>query len=59
MPFGLSESRIREAVALNGVEALVVACPKAVAMCQDAGKTTGYESKLKEFSFGGLFCCNV
>ena len=42
-----SESRIREAVAVNGVEALVVACPKDVTMYRDAVKTTGYESKLK------------
>jgi Fe-S oxidoreductase len=42
-----SESRIREAVALNGVEALVVACPKDVTMYRDAVKTTGYESKLQ------------
>jgi Fe-S oxidoreductase len=42
-----SESRIREAVTLNGVEALVVACPKDVTMYQDAVKTTGYENKLK------------
>jgi len=40
-----SESRIREAV--NGVEALVVACPKDVTMYQDAVKTTGYESRLQ------------
>ncbi len=42
-----SESRVREAVAVNGVEALVVACPKDVTMYQDAVKTTGYEDKLK------------
>jgi hypothetical protein len=47
MPFGLSESRIREAMALNGVEALVVACPKDVTMYRDAVKTTGYESRLQ------------
>jgi len=42
-----SESRIREAVAVNGVEALVVACPKDVTMYQDAVKTTGNESRLQ------------
>jgi Fe-S oxidoreductase len=42
-----SESRIREAVAVKGVEALVVTCPKDVTMYQDAVKTTGYENKLK------------
>jgi Fe-S oxidoreductase len=42
-----SESRIREAVAVKGVEALVVACPKDVTMYRDVVKTTGYESKLK------------
>ena len=42
-----SESRIREAVDVNNVEALVVACPKDVTMYQDAVKTTGYENKLQ------------
>jgi Fe-S oxidoreductase len=42
-----SESRIREAAAVNGVEALVVACPKDVTMYRDAVKTTGYENKLQ------------
>jgi Fe-S oxidoreductase len=42
-----SESRIREAVTLNGIEALVVACPKDVTMYQDAVKTTGNESRLQ------------
>jgi hypothetical protein len=41
-----SESRIREASAVNGVETLVVACPKDVTMYQDAVKTAGYEDKL-------------
>jgi len=41
-----SENRIREAVALNGVSSFVVACPKDVAMFQDAVKTTGTESKI-------------
>lgn len=42
-----SESRIREAAALKGVGALVVACPKDVTMYRDAVKTTGYENKLQ------------
>jgi Fe-S oxidoreductase len=42
-----SEFRIREAAAVNGVEALVVACPKDVTMYRDAVKTTGYENKLQ------------
>ena len=41
-----SEARIREAAALDGVQVLVVACPKDVAMYQDAVKTTGYENRL-------------
>ena len=42
-----SESRIREAAAVNGVQALVVACPKDVTMYRDAVKTTGNESRLQ------------
>ena len=42
-----SEARIHEAVALNGVEVLAVACPKDVTMYQDAVKTTGNESRLQ------------
>jgi Fe-S oxidoreductase len=42
-----SESRVREAVAVDGVETLVVACPKDVTMYQDAVKTTGNESRLQ------------
>ena len=41
-----SESRIREAVGLNGVTTLVTACPKDVTMFRDAVKTTGYEERL-------------
>ncbi|MDI6766103.1 MAG: heterodisulfide reductase-related iron-sulfur binding cluster [Bacteroidota bacterium] len=41
-----SESRVREAVSLTGVEALVVACPKDIVMFQDALKTTGNEGKI-------------
>jgi hypothetical protein len=32
---------------LNGVETLVVACPKDVTMYRDAVKTTEYESRLQ------------
>ena len=41
-----SESRVREAASLDGVEYLVVACPKDYVMFQDALKTTGLEGKL-------------
>ncbi|MFH2104205.1 MAG: heterodisulfide reductase-related iron-sulfur binding cluster [Chloroflexota bacterium] len=41
-----SEARIHEAVALDGVEIFVVACPKDVTMYKDAVKTTGQEGKL-------------
>ena len=42
-----SESRIREAVALDGVNTFVVACPKDMTMYRDAVKTTGNESRLQ------------
>ena len=41
-----SESRIREAVALDGVTNFVVACPKDVTMYRDAVKTTGHEEQI-------------
>ncbi len=41
-----SESRIREAVALDGVQIFVVACPKDLTMYQDALKTTGQEGRI-------------
>jgi len=41
-----SESRVREAAALEGVESLVVACPKDYVMFADALKTTGLEGRL-------------
>jgi Fe-S oxidoreductase len=41
-----SESRIREAVGLNGVQAFVVACPKDLTMYRDAVKTTGNEKDI-------------
>ena len=42
-----SESLIREAIAVDGVEAMVVARSKDVTMYQDAVKATGYENKLQ------------
>lgn len=41
-----SESRVQEAVSLDGVETLVVACPKDYVMFSDALKTTGLEGRL-------------
>ena len=41
-----SESRIREAVGLDGIQFFVVACPKDTTMYRDAVKTTGQEQKL-------------
>jgi Fe-S oxidoreductase/nitrate reductase gamma subunit len=41
-----SESRIVEAVALDGVKYFIVSCPKDVTMYQDAVKTTGQEDSL-------------
>ncbi len=41
-----SESRIREAAALEGVQCFVVACPKDLTMYRDAVKTAGCESRL-------------
>ena len=41
-----SESRIREAVALDGVTDFIVACPKDVTMYRDAVKTTGHEERV-------------
>ncbi len=41
-----SETRVREAAAVPGVNTLVVSCPKDVTMFQDAVKTTGHNSQL-------------
>ncbi|MBI4785875.1 MAG: (Fe-S)-binding protein [Chloroflexi bacterium] len=41
-----SEARVREAAALDGVVALVTACPKDMVMFRDAVKTTGLEGKV-------------
>jgi Fe-S oxidoreductase/nitrate reductase gamma subunit len=42
-----SETRIHEAVGLDGVQVFAVACPKDVTMYKDAVKTTGYEDRLQ------------
>lgn len=41
-----SEARVREAAALDGVQAMLVACPKDITMYQDAVKTAGLEGRL-------------
>jgi len=41
-----SESRVREAAALDGVQCLVVACPKDLTMYRDAVKTAGMEGRI-------------
>jgi len=41
-----SESRVKEAASLDGVEMLVVACPKDYVMFTDALKTTGLEGRI-------------
>jgi Fe-S oxidoreductase len=41
-----SESRVREAASLEGVQFLVVVCPKDYVMFSDALKTTGLEGRL-------------
>jgi Fe-S oxidoreductase len=41
-----SEHRVREAADLEGVQILVVACPKDYVMFADALKTTGLEGRL-------------
>ncbi len=41
-----SETRIHEAIKLDGVQAFVVACPKDVTMYRDAVKTTGNEERI-------------
>jgi len=42
-----SENRIAEAMALDGVDIFVVACPKDVTMYEDAVKTSGNEGKIR------------
>jgi len=41
-----SETRIREAASLEGIQAFIVACPKDYTMFKDAIKTTGNEKSL-------------
>jgi Fe-S oxidoreductase/nitrate reductase gamma subunit len=41
-----SETRIREAMSLSGIQAFIVACPKDLTMFRDAVKTTGNEKNL-------------
>ncbi len=41
-----AESRVREAAGLQGVDTMVVACPKDLVMFRDALKTTGLEGTL-------------
>ena len=41
-----SENRVREAATLEGVQTLIVTCPKDLVMFQDAVKTTGLEGRL-------------
>jgi Fe-S oxidoreductase len=49
-----AENRIKEAIALPGVECLVVACPKDLVMFQDAVKTVGAEGRLRVADLGEL-----
>ena len=49
-----AESRVKEALALPGVECLVVACPKDLVMFQDAVKTVGAEGRLRVADLGEL-----
>jgi Fe-S oxidoreductase/nitrate reductase gamma subunit len=49
-----AEGRIKEAIALPGVECLVVACPKDLVMFQDAVKTVGAEGRLRVADLGEL-----
>ena len=41
-----SETRIREAIALESISNFIVACPKDITMFRDAVKTTGNEDKI-------------
>lgn len=49
-----AEVRVKEALALPGVELLVVACPKDLVMFQDAVKTVGAEDRLRVVDLGEL-----
>ncbi len=49
-----AENRLREALALPGVQCIVVACPKDFVMFQDAVKTVGAEGRLRVVDLGEL-----
>ncbi len=49
-----AENRVREALALPGVQCLAVACPKDLVMFQDAVKTVGAEGRLRVADVGEL-----
>lgn len=49
-----AENRVQEALALPGVQYLVVACPKDLVMFQDAVKTVGAEGRLRVADLGEL-----
>jgi Fe-S oxidoreductase len=49
-----AENRVREALALPEIEHFVVACPKDLAMFQDAVKTVGAEDRLRVVDLGEL-----
>ena len=49
-----AENRLREALALPGVQCIVVACPKDFVMFQDAVKTVGAEDRLRVVDLGEL-----
>lgn len=49
-----AENRVKEALALPGVQCLVVACPKDLVMFQDAVKTVGAEGRLRVADLGEL-----
>jgi Fe-S oxidoreductase len=49
-----AENRVKEALALPGVQCLVVACPKDLVMFQDAVKTVGADGRLRVADLGEL-----
>jgi Fe-S oxidoreductase len=49
-----AENRVKEALALPGVQCLVVACPKDLVMFQDAVKTVGAEDRMRVADLGEL-----
>jgi Fe-S oxidoreductase len=48
------ESRVREAGAIDGLDVLVVNCPKCMTMLEDATKTAGFEGKYKVLELAEL-----